>query len=198
MSLKKVFSPEGCRLLVDDIVSELTLEQRASKIRGPLCPNGIEIVVAQENRPRSTSGRIIAVGTDPFLWEDIKVQGVTRPRYVVGDVVFFDWHAGTIQYIEGLEFRSLEAQAITGCEREVLELPTLQGSSDFALNSQPASETRDDQTEQCQSTAATAYQFDTSYRGPSPASPEPEGLQRRLTDLTPSQSELQRPHKLDL
>lgn len=127
--LRKVFSPEGARLLVDDIVSETTLEHRADKI-------GLALVVEHKNRPRNTMGYVVAIGTDPMLHEEIEVEGVRRPRYVVGDEVCFDWHAGSLQIIEGHEFRSLSLHEVTGCFRrlpEPLEPPSpFRGEAELA------------------------------------------------------------------
>ena len=115
MAKKKVFSTTGNRLLVDDIMSELTLEHRAAKA-------GLEIVIQTNNKPRPTAGIVVGIGDDPWLWEQIVVEGVKRPRYQIGDTVYFAWSAGVGQIIEGHEFRCLEAQEVISVER-VLDLP---------------------------------------------------------------------------
>ena len=113
----KVFSTVGNRLLVDDIVSELSLEQRASKAVSPLNNQALEIVVSKENRPRNTSAFIVGLGDDPWLYDEVVVRGHKRPRYVIGDKVYFAWSAGSEQIIEGHSFRVLEAHEVTGIER---------------------------------------------------------------------------------
>ena len=151
------FSPVGPRLLVDDIVSELTLEQRAAKA-------GLNIVVADNNRPKATQATIVAIGDDPTLTEEVNFKGVKRPRYKVGDVVAFNWHAGHLQIIEGHEYRSIEESEVTGVFRSV-ELP--KGPS--------AESVQDGQTEQCPSQESTACQFDTSCQGLLPSSQARKG-----------------------
>lgn len=132
---KLVFSPEGSHLLVDDIVSELTLEHRAEKA-------GLALIVEHENRPRNTMGTIVALGDDPYFYEQVIVQGRKRQRWQVGDIVTFAWHAGAAQLIEGHEFRSIIWQDIIGTFREDrdLELPQPQAPSD-----EPAQGARNEQ-----------------------------------------------------
>lgn len=152
-----IFSPVGPRLLVDDIVSELTLEQRAAKA-------GLNIVVADNNRPKATQATVVALGDDPTLTESIVFKGVRRPRYMVGDIVAFNWHAGHLQIIEGHEYRSIEEAEITGVFR-----PVEQRQDPFA-GSAPGG-----QTEQCPSPTQIEYQCDTSCQEPSPFLPTRTG-----------------------
>jgi len=99
MKVRKIL---GARLLVDPIITTLSLEQRAANA-------GLEIVVENENRPRPTMGRVVAVGTDPLLREEIKV----------GDIVSFMSYAGHDTTLEGHVFRTLEFQDITMVESDV-------------------------------------------------------------------------------
>lgn len=92
-----VYRPLGARLLVDPITTTLSLEERARLA-------GLEIVVEQENRPKPTQGRVIALGSDPLLQEEVKV----------GDIVFFGPYAGHDVVLEGVTFRQLEHQEVTG------------------------------------------------------------------------------------
>jgi len=95
------YTPKGARVLVEDIITSLSLEERAQRA-------GLEIVVENENRPLPTMGKVVALGSDPMVHED----------YKEGDVVFFDKHAGREVILKGKSFRSLEIQEIIGCERE--------------------------------------------------------------------------------
>jgi len=106
--MKKVtYKPFGSRLLVDPITTTLSLEERGRKI-------GIEVIVEQENVPRPTQGRVVALGSDPLLHESVKV----------GDIVFFHYNSGHGVTLQGHEFRQLEISEITGIlseEEEVSE-----------------------------------------------------------------------------
>jgi co-chaperonin GroES (HSP10) len=97
-----VYKPLGARVLVDPIITTLSLEERARQA-------GLEIVVENDNRPPSTQGRVIALGSDPLLLEEIKL----------GDIVFFNKHSGHEVVLQDKVFRQLEFQEITGVQKEV-------------------------------------------------------------------------------
>ena len=100
--LKKSYTPMGARLLVSEIITSLSLEERGAR-------SNLTVIVENDNRPPSTTGRVEAIGSDPiFTAEDIRV----------GDTVFFGPHAGVNHTIEGHEFKMLEFQEITLVERE--------------------------------------------------------------------------------
>jgi len=101
---KMKYKPLGARLLVDPIVTTLSLEERARRAIGPNAPNGLEIVVEHDNRPRPTQGKVIALGPDPLLHEQIKE----------GDIVFFHHYSGHEVTLEGVTYRVLELPEITG------------------------------------------------------------------------------------
>jgi co-chaperonin GroES (HSP10) len=105
--MKQVSRPMGPRILVDDIITTLSVEERARRIQAPGCPP-MEAVIADSERPKATQGRVIAVGTDPF------VQGELN----VGDIVSFSYLDGTFVYIDGVRFRSLEFQQIIMVTKE--------------------------------------------------------------------------------
>ncbi len=69
---------------------------------------GLVPVVYEINKPKPTSGTVVALGTDPFVQEHVKV----------GDVVMFSRHAGVITTVEGEQFRTLEFNEITGIIRD--------------------------------------------------------------------------------
>ena len=92
-----MYTPMGARLLVDDIESTVSLEERGKQV-------GITVIVNQQNRPKVTQGRVIALGDDPM----------TQARFKVGDIVMFNHLAGVETWIEGRRFRTLEEQEITG------------------------------------------------------------------------------------
>lgn len=105
------YRPLGARLLVDPIVTTLSLEERARRA-------GLEIVVEQENRPRPTMGRVIAIGSDPLLREEVKV----------GDIVYFGPHAGHDVVLQDHTYRQIEHQEVTGIqsespEKEIIRFP---------------------------------------------------------------------------
>lgn len=92
----RTYKPLGARLLVDPVVTTLSLEERARRA-------GLEIIVESENRPQPTVGIVVAVGSDPLLQEEVHV----------GDYVFFGKHAGHEVVLNGKVFRQLELQEIT-------------------------------------------------------------------------------------
>lgn len=95
MSVK--YKPLGARLLVEPLVTTLSLEERAKNA-------GLEIVVEHDNRPRPTQGIVIALGPDSLMREQIKE----------GDTVFFAPYAGSNVTLLGKEYRQLEYPEITG------------------------------------------------------------------------------------
>jgi len=111
------YKPLGARLLVQPIVTTLSLEERARNA-------GLEIVVEQENRPMPTQGVVVAVGSDPLLQEEIKR----------GDLVFFNKHAGHDVELEGQSYRQLEHQEVTGVVQES-DLEEPQSRPDTPANS---------------------------------------------------------------
>jgi len=91
--------PLGSRIWVQDIVESLSIEQRAEAA-------GFVVIVNDNNRPKSTKGKVVAIGSDPMLHELIKV----------GDVVFFRHTAGDRIMHGELELRSLEWQEVIGVD----------------------------------------------------------------------------------
>ena len=92
--------PIGARCFVEEIepVDEVTARMAAA---------GLHAVVLDENVPKPTEGRVVAVGSDPLIQELIRV----------GDVVTFSRHAGSYQMVEGRTYRNLELREITACIR---------------------------------------------------------------------------------
>lgn len=92
----KVSRPLGARVIVKEIITTLSLEARGAKLN-------IKVITHDNNRPRSTQGRVIALGTDPFLRDNGLEEGC---------IVTFAPHAGIRIFIEDEEFRSLEFQEL--------------------------------------------------------------------------------------
>jgi co-chaperonin GroES (HSP10) len=105
-----MYQPLGARVIVKDIVTTLSIEERGRKV-------GLTIVTAEENRPRSTMGTVIALGTDPFLRDNGLCEGC---------IVFFNALSGNRVTLEGEEYRSLELQEIIGVQSP----PSVAGSGD--------------------------------------------------------------------
>lgn len=93
--------PIGARCFVIDLEPEIDLRKRAANA-------GLHVVIAEENVPKPTTGRVVAVGSDPLIQELVRV----------GDVVGFSRHAGIHRIIEGVEYRCLELREITDVTRE--------------------------------------------------------------------------------
>lgn len=91
----------GARLAVIDIITTLSLVERGRK-------SDLEIITDESNNPRPTQGRVIVLGTDPLIREEFKV----------GDIVSFDWHAGTGLVHEDIQYRVLEFQEIIATDQE--------------------------------------------------------------------------------
>jgi co-chaperonin GroES (HSP10) len=109
------YKPLGARLLVEPIITTLTLEERARRA-------GFEIVLEQDNRPKPTIGKILQLGSDPLMNEELKI----------GDIVFFNWHSGHDVTLGGVIFRQLEHSEVTGVmsEEEFLKLSSPESSTD--------------------------------------------------------------------
>lgn len=92
--------PLGARCFVEPIapVDEVTARAAAA---------GLYAVILDENMPKATEGRVIAVGSDPLIQELVKV----------GDTVTFSKYAGTEQQVEGRTYRNLELREITAVIR---------------------------------------------------------------------------------
>jgi co-chaperonin GroES (HSP10) len=95
----KIF-PIGARVFVDPIepIDEVTARAAAA---------GLHAVILDENVPKPTEGRVIAIGSDPMIQELIKI----------GDIVTFSKFAGHEQMVEGRTYRSLELREIIACIR---------------------------------------------------------------------------------
>lgn len=94
--MSKYGTPLGPRVLVkpEQPIDQVTKRAQAA---------GIIAVVEEKNKPRPTSGVIVAVGNDPLLKELGLLLGVK---------VSFGHLAGSRQWVEGTEYRLLEAQEI--------------------------------------------------------------------------------------
>lgn len=101
---KLTYKPLGARLLVEPIITTLSLEERARNA-------GLEIVVEQDNVPAPTQGKVIALGPDPFLREQIKEN----------DIVFFSRYAGNEVVLAGITYRQLELSEVTGVMQEEIK-----------------------------------------------------------------------------
>lgn len=97
----KTLKPTGALIYVEDIITSLSIEERAKAA-------GFIAIVDDENRPRATQGKCIAVGEDPLIQELIKV----------GDVVFFGYLAGKRIFYHEREIRVLEYNEIIGVEHD--------------------------------------------------------------------------------
>jgi chaperonin GroES len=91
----------GARVTVEPLLETLSLEERGKKA-------GLYVVVSGENKPRPTTGRVVAVGTDPLVQELIKV----------GDKVYFGRLAGTEVIVDGKEYRSLDFNELIQVETD--------------------------------------------------------------------------------
>lgn len=125
----------GARLLVDEIETTLSLEVRAQRA-------GLELILEDDVRPRPTQGRVVSVGTDPLLKEEI----------AVGDVVFFAPTAGNYMTLQGKTFRQLEHLDVTSVmsEEEYQQSlkPITEGtpvSAEQSLQAQPVQHYRNQQ-----------------------------------------------------
>jgi co-chaperonin GroES (HSP10) len=99
--MAKIYTPVGARIIVEEITTSLSLEQRAANA-------GLEIITDERNRPKPSEGVIVALGSDPLLHD----------LFQVGDHVHFSRLGGTYVYHEGMQYRSLEVQEVIGVVRE--------------------------------------------------------------------------------
>lgn len=97
----KVIKPVGARVFVEDLEPEVSLVKRGAAV-------GLSIVVLDENAPKPTTGRVVAVGDDPVIQAMCKI----------GDVVCFKWSAGVYQQVQGKQYRCLEYREIISCITE--------------------------------------------------------------------------------
>lgn len=86
----------GPRILVDLIAPVDSITARAAAAN-------LVAVVDEKNKPRPTSGKIVALGDDPMI---------TQWKLKIGDVIQFRSNAGDRIFIEGKEFRVLETQEV--------------------------------------------------------------------------------------
>lgn len=86
----------GPRVLVELEEPKDSLAERAKL-------SGLSLVMDDRNKPKPTCGRVIGMGSDPLLNE----LGLK-----VGTRVSFRPNAGDRQFIEGKEYRILEAQEV--------------------------------------------------------------------------------------
>jgi len=96
----------GSRILVEDIEPIDELTERAKRA-------GLALAVYDHNKPKATTGRVVALGSDPLLHQELQV----------GDTVFFARYAGTLTNIDGKQYRTLEFQEITNILRELPDVP---------------------------------------------------------------------------
>jgi co-chaperonin GroES (HSP10) len=98
---EEVIVPMGDRCFVEELPVETSLAKRAENA-------GIHIVLAEENVPKPTTGRVIAIGDDPFI----------QSRLQLGDIVSFSKHAGVYQHVQGKQYRCLEGREIISVIRK--------------------------------------------------------------------------------
>lgn len=104
-----VGKPLGPRVLVEleEIFSIEEMRAKTAEVRnseGELLSSGLFLVQESKNKPRPTTGNIVALGDDPILAE----LGLT-----IGVRISFGPNAGYPQNLEGKKYRLLEAQEIT-------------------------------------------------------------------------------------
>lgn len=104
--------PTGGRIFVRDIISSLSVEERAKRA-------GIIAIVNDSNRPKATMGQVVAIGNDPLIADYCKV----------GDVVYFGPLAGKKIVQEGHEVRILELPDIEATEDDPEVIARLVGSA---------------------------------------------------------------------
>jgi co-chaperonin GroES (HSP10) len=92
--------PVGARCWVEDI-------QPVDEVKQWTARTGLVAVQFENDAPRPTTGKVVAVGNDPYLNEVVKV----------GDIVFFQRFAGTGIVIQGKQLRVLEVHEITSVAR---------------------------------------------------------------------------------
>lgn len=99
-----IMKPLGARILVRDEVPEDEVTARAKA-------SGLYIATLEENKPKPTTGIVVAIGTDPEVQEHIHE----------GDRVFFAKHSGSYITIRGEQFRSLDFHEIITVESGLTE-----------------------------------------------------------------------------
>src|SRR4029077_5898975 len=126
--------PLGARVLVTDLEPEVSIKKRAEAA-------GLYAVIADENVPKPTSGKVEAIGSDPLTQELISV----------GDTVLFGRNAGIMVQIEGREYRSLELREIAHVikpDLAPLSQPTLSGVPQTTQAESPATAAPETSTDQ--------------------------------------------------
>lgn len=90
--------PLGARVLVEELVTSLSIRERGKQ-------SGLLIITSEDDslKNQCTLGKIVALGTDPFLADN----GLT-----IGKVVSYSRHAGQHRFVEGKRYRMLELQMI--------------------------------------------------------------------------------------
>lgn len=92
--------PIGARIFVEPIEPVDEVSARAAAA-------GLYAVILDENMPKATEGRVVAVGSDPMIQELVRVD----------DIITFSRYAGTEQIVEGRTYRNLELREITAVIR---------------------------------------------------------------------------------
>lgn len=87
--------PIGARILVIDVEPIDEVTDRAKRA-------GLYVVTLEMNKPKPTTGKVVAIGNDPLVQECFKL----------GQTVFFQKHAGTYIIVEGIQYRSLEMNEV--------------------------------------------------------------------------------------
>ena len=88
-------TPLGARVFVEEIQAIDDISQRAKAA-------GIYAVTLDANKPRPTSGKVVAVGTDPIVQDQVKV----------GDTIIFAKYSGSYIQVEGVQYRCLDLAEI--------------------------------------------------------------------------------------
>jgi co-chaperonin GroES (HSP10) len=103
--MKKISTPLGARVIVEEIITTLSLEARGEA-------SNIYVVTEERNRPNSTQGKVVALGNDPILRE----SGLRE-----GSIVTFAELSGKYVFIEDVRYRCIEWQEIIMVTNEVPE-----------------------------------------------------------------------------
>jgi len=88
----------GARIVVQDIAPTDEVTERAKA-------SGLYVVIEERNRPKATTGTIVALGNDPCLREVFELN--------LGDVISFNSYAGQKVCVEGVEYRILDVKEMT-------------------------------------------------------------------------------------
>jgi len=110
------------RCFVKDLEPETSLKKRAEAA-------GLHVVLAEENLPKPTSGKVVAIGPGELIRELVELD----------DVVTFSRHAGTFQQVEGVEYRCLEYREILAVIKpdKPMASPEVQASEEPPQQSAP-------------------------------------------------------------